>query len=55
LKVWNQVFLCDSKLFNWQIGRNMDDLNSINEWLKHVGNIVRGANKDCLWKIKSKV
>jgi hypothetical protein len=42
----DQVILSNLDFFDGEIGRNMDDLNSVKKWLKHVGCGVRCANKD---------
>ena len=40
LKFGDKVFLGYAKFLNWQVGRDVDDFDSIDQRLKNVGNIV---------------
>lgn len=55
LEMRNQILLCDIQLLNWQIGRYMDNLNSVQKRSKHVRDRVARANKDAFAKIKFQV
>ena len=52
LKPRNEVLLSNLDLFNGKVGRDMDDLNTIEERLEHVCGGVRCADEDTFGEVE---